>query len=343
MATQNQTGTEEEREAQEAELSPRDRFMALHCESCGRRFRAKQWQDGMTCPKCHSEKVRPVVAPGGAVDYFVADRSRGYTPADVRFAQWAKWCGLVTQSQYDKTFIRQNRLIQERKPIPPIHEIMVAEGFLSEGQAIGLLEFMSLPRPDEDDESFLELMTRMADVDPNEVEKIKKLQRAAAEKCHEVPPICQLLVEKRVIREPQMVAMLKFQERNDAGCLKRATESVKRRQGSKRGSFASLKSLSLSTPLVRNAVLVAGLLMLGLGLLAWQAAAGAEWVYVKCTRCGTVSEVRSPESYPAQCPRCAASRPTSPSSVRSAAPSTARGASGIRSPAPSAAPCAHGP
>ena len=99
--------------------------VAVRCEACGQRFRARAWRAGIACPQCHSGQVHPLVAPGGAVDYCVADRTQGYAPADVRFAQWAKWSGLITPHQYEVAFIRQNRLIQQSEEPPPVHEILV--------------------------------------------------------------------------------------------------------------------------------------------------------------------------------------------------------------------------
>ena len=292
-------------EEPEVAQSERDSMIAVRCEACGGLFRARQWRDGITCPKCRGAAVKPVVPPGGAVDYDVADRSQGYTPADIRFAQWAKWTQLITPSQYEKALLKQNRLVQDGKPMKPIHEVMIDEGFLEEGQAVGLLEFMARPRPDEDDEGFLEQLATMAgDVDQQKLEGTRALQRKAAEKCHEVPPICQLLVEKRMISEAQMLAMLKFQSRSGGGCLRSARDAIAARSKAKAGAGAALPTISLKDPRVRYGGVVAAFLVLALVIWAIAARASAEYMYVKCHDCNSVSRVRASDTFPVECPVC---------------------------------------
>ena len=293
---------------QEQQASGRDSIIAVHCENCRRRFRAKQWRDGMSCPKCRSGRVKPVVPPGGAVDYFVADRSKGYTPADIRFAQWAKWCEIITPSQYEKALLKQNRLVQDENPLKPIHEIMIEEGFLKEHEAVSLLEFMARPRPDADDEAFLQQMQQMADVDQAKVEEVKALQAKAAETCHEVPPICQLLVERRAISEGQMLAMLRFQQRRREGCLYAALEIAARHGGGKPGSGGAIPQISLKDPRVRYAGIVAGLLVLGLVIWLVGAHLSKEYMIVKCANCNSLSRVEFSTAFPVKCPICLAQK-----------------------------------
>ncbi len=293
-------------EPQDAQAPPHEDVTAVLCEGCGHRFRAKSWREGMVCPKCRSGNVQPVAAPGGAVDYYVTDRSRGFAHADIRFAQWAKWLELITPAQYEKTLLKQNRLVGNHEPVPPIHEIMVSDGLITGGQATGLLEFMTLPRPDEDDAEFLELLTRMADAPEGKVNEVKALQRKAAGQYHEVPPVCQLLVERRVISEAQLQAMLKFQRREQTGCPKTALDAISRRTaGARVNGRELLKRIPLSGRRIRyGATIGAGVLVLA--LLVWGVlnAVLRDEIYVKCTRCGVVSEVELADAFPVRCPTC---------------------------------------
>ena len=277
--------------------------VALQCEDCGRRFRARSWRQGIACPKCHSGQVKPLVAPGGAVDYRVADRSKGYAPADVRFAQWAKWCGLVTPSSYEVAFIRQNRQIQEGLDPQPIHEILIQDGALTERQAVRLLEFLSCPRPDEDDGRFIQALLATGGVDPEKVRQTQALQIRAATKYHEVPPLCQLLMERHLITEAQMLALLKLQQQSGYGPLKVALDMVAGPAQQKRLP-ALRQTLSLRNPQTRKVAIVAGLFLAAIVIWWRQTAAGAPTMYVQCELCNKVSSVRWSKTFPVVCPHC---------------------------------------
>jgi hypothetical protein len=274
--------------------------VAAECEACGARFRARAWREGMQCPKCQSGRVNPLVAPGGAVDYCVADRSDGYAPADVRFAQWAKWTGLITPSQYERAFIHQNRQIQEGASPDPIHEIMVLQDWIAREQAIGLLEFMALPRPNERDGQFVRLLEHNTDVDMDKVRRLQRLQAKAATRRHEVPPLCQLLMEKRIISEAQLLAILKHQAEGDAGDLARARSMAGEARSVERTEKLR-KTLSLKNPRTRQILIVTFLLVMGLVAWRWQVG-GGRTMFVKCRRCDEVAEVKWSRSFPVKCP-----------------------------------------
>lgn len=283
-----------------AESAQMDDLVAAECEACGRRFRARKWKEGMQCPKCDSGHVHPLVAPGGAVDYCVADRGNGYASADVRFAQWAKWTELITPNQYERAFVKQNRQIQAGRKPDPIHEIMVEEDWIAREQAIGLLEFMSLPRPDEHDGRFIRYLEHTTDADMEKVEKIRKLQMKAASRYHEVPPLCQLLMERRVLSEAQMLGILKRQEKNGEGLLAVARKMAGERKSTERARNLR-KKVSLKNPTTRNVVIVLALLLLGLAAWHWQTGSG-KTVMVKCRKCGATGKAAWTKSFPVTCP-----------------------------------------
>ena len=279
--------------------------VAVLCEACGGLFRARRWREGMACPRCRSGHVKPVVAPGGAVDYYVADRSQGHVPADIRFAQWAKWCELITPRQYEIAFVKQNRLIQDGRPARPIHEVMVGEGFLNELEAAGVLEFMSRPRPDAEDASFVEALLTMVDVEKAKLEEVQGLQRKASEQCHEVPPLCQLLLEQRVVSEGQMLAALKFQERMDKGSL-RAVKQLVTKPKKESAVGAVRRAVSLKDPTVRKVALVVVLFLIAIVMWVRQGGGQSAELYVYCKKCSQVSPVGWTTEFPVECPACGA-------------------------------------
>ncbi len=121
--------------------------VASECDGCMRRFKLNRWREGLRCPECGSGRLSPLVAEGGAVDYCVADRRQGYAQQDIRFAQWLKWSGMISQRQYDAAFSRQFHRIREGEPPPPIHRVMVEQGLIKEEKALRVLEFMGRQRP----------------------------------------------------------------------------------------------------------------------------------------------------------------------------------------------------
>lgn len=276
--------------------------VAAECQSCGHRFRLNQWGENVQCPECRANRVQPLVAPGGAVDYLTADRSEGYAPADVRFAQWAKWTGLITPNQHEIAFVKQNRQIQRGSDPDPIHEIMVNENWIAREQAEGLLEFMAFHRPCEDDEEFAELIKNRTDADEEKVDRTRKLQAGIASSRNEVPPLCQLLMEKRVITEAQMLGALKHLQKQGRGPLEKARRMAGERKSTRRVQ-AVKKKISLKNPVIRNILIVLLLLLLGVG--AWQIhASRGPKAAVKCRECDEVSWVSWSQSYPVKCPSC---------------------------------------
>lgn len=284
-------------------LTPQQKYVAVHCGKCGRRFRARKWQEGLVCPSCHSGEVRPLVAPGGAVDYYVADRSRGYTAADVRFAQWAKWCEAITPRQYDLAFFKLNRLAQEGSSVPPIHDLMVAEGFLDKDAAVKLLEFLGLPRPSEQDRTFAKALMMTGAVDPSKVEEARQLQAKAAGKYHEVPPLCQLVLERHLLTEGQMLALLRKQEEAGHGTLRTARQAVAK-PAQETAAATLTKAASLRNPRNRKLAIILACFLLGLGMWAWHVSASRVWMYVQCERCTAISRVEWSKTFPVRCPRC---------------------------------------
>lgn len=276
--------------------------VAAHCAACGCQFRARRWRDNMSCPQCGSGSVEPVMAPGGAVDYYVANRKEGHARADVRFAQWAKWTELITPNQYERAFVKQNRQIQNGQKPDPIHEIIVDENWIGENQAIGLLEFLSLRRPSESDDEFLTALRQKSDVDWGKVKKVRRLQQKAAQKCHEIPPICQLLMERRVISETQMLTVLKQLNQNETGDLHNAREMAGERKSIQRVKRLK-KAITPSKTTARYAAIVVALLLLGIGAWKWQAAQGRK-VVVQCRNCNEISQVNWSKSFPVRCPNC---------------------------------------
>jgi len=284
----------------------RPTYVAVRCKSCGAGFRARRWREGIACPNCGSASVERIPAPGGAVDYALADRSHGTTASDVMFAQWALWCGHITPHQYDVAVHRQNSELQEQGVARPIHEVMISLGFLDEEVAGRLLKFLTVRRPNENDEDFLRRLLARGRVEEQKVRAVSKLQQEMAQKRNEVPPIGQLLLRKRVITEAEMLEILNEQAREGRGALRVALGSEVAWQ-ERPEAVAAVEALGPPPRNLGKIVLLVLLSLLAAGAWAWQLKSPRPAVWIRCQGCGRLGKVawpKSPKDWPVECPYC---------------------------------------
>jgi len=280
-------------------------FVASKCSNCGAKFKLRSWRKGFQCPECKQGELAPITIQGGAVDYYLANRSSGYAKADIRFAQWAKWCELITPRQYDVAFIKQNKQITPESEPEPIHKIMIEEGWISEKQAINILEFLSRKRPDQDDEDFAVAIINSQAANEKDLEKATKIQREIAEKANEVPPLAQVMLEKRIINEKVMVSLLKKLHSLGKGPLKTAIEAVKGEKTKKTRKKQGVKKLAKkNSPLLKQLSLIALLFVVALGVWAWQNHQPPEKFVGICDKCDEVNILSWSPDLPLRCPDC---------------------------------------
>lgn len=244
------------------------RLILVICDQCGARFKSKQWREGVKCPKCKEGALSPGVAPGGAVDYVLANRSEGYAIADIRVGQWAKWAELITPHQYEVAFVKQRRQVSAGGEIEPIHEILENQGFLTEGAATAILEFTTLTRPDGDDADLARRVIEKNIAPADKVKAIQDAQAKMAETANEIPPLVQLLCEKRVIDEGQLRALLGMQKQAGVGPLVTIPELIDRNR--KESIYEKVaKGVKPPKHQIKNVLLVVGVFLL----------AGAAWYH----------------------------------------------------------------
>jgi hypothetical protein len=238
------------------------------------------------------------------VDYIVAERRQGTASADVMFAEWAKWCGYVTANQYDTAMHRQNSDLQPGATAKPIHEVMVSLGLLSEEQAVGLLRFLCVRRPDADDEDFAARLLAQADVDGGAVKQAAETQRQMSRESNEVPPLGQLLVQGRAIAEARLLDLLREQARDGKGSLRTALS-----MSEPTPKETVVGKLAERVPWSRRALFkiaaVAILALVGIVLLAGQLRGPQEKAYGFCAACESYVAVAGRVSgWPTKCPAC---------------------------------------
>ncbi|HOX39404.1 MAG TPA: hypothetical protein PL033_15595 [Candidatus Brocadiia bacterium] len=281
------------------------RFVVVHCRGCGGRFRTQDWKEGSPCPKCASTNVNPAIVTGGAVDYALADRSGGHAIEDIRFGQLARWAGVITSAQYQRAMAVQRRCIAEEKPVPPIGDVLIELGAMSEGAAHAILEVASESRPSTSDEDFARRVAMRDWLDKDRLERLKDEQRTMAASRHEVPSLAQLAFEKRLLSEDQVLEILKLQLRDDCGLLAelRLTLGNRRKTVSMR-SVVGVKGISR-----RDMVKTSGLLLIPAAVaFVWyrNLAGGKNTVCVMCDGCKQVSEItwNAQGDFPVTCPKC---------------------------------------
>lgn len=301
MAEENTTPEGQDSGSETASQRP----LIVRCDKCAAVLRTRAWREGLVCPKCKAGVVSPVSAPGGAVDYLMANRKEGYAIEDIRVAQWARWSGLITPHQYDVAFVRQRKQVSAGEKVQPIHEILIAEEAVSPGDATAVLEFMARERPDEDDDDFAQRAVEAGIADKQKVETIRRTQAEMAAKQHEVPPLAQLLFEKRVLDEGRMLAILNMQKAAGLGSLARI-EAM--RQANRKQSLYERVAKGVKPPKqqLKNIALVVLVFL----------TAGALWYYnefghrvkvaVICAKCRAESVIAWPHRWPAKCPKCGA-------------------------------------
>ena len=290
--------------SEETKQAPESHDTAVRCGNCNASMRARGALDGLKCPNCRSTDLREVPVIGGAIEYTCADRRHGTTAADVMLAEWAKWCGYLTPNQYNTAMHRQNSELQASGAARPIHEVWIDLGFIDEHRVEGLLRFLCRKRPDADDEDFLARLGAREDVDPAQVKQVAALQRKMAARRNEVPPVAQLLVQRHVLTEGQMLEVLQAQSAEGRGAK---TTALAMSQAPVKESPASrlVRQAKGSPRAVATLALAVVLGLLATGLWAWQIREKPVYVVGRCSDCeGLVKVEWSVTDWPARCPRC---------------------------------------
>ena len=280
------------------------RYVAVKCRSCDRQFRARKWSEGMPCPQCRATDVQPLPAPGGAGDYLLADRTQGTTRADVAFGEWARWCGFITANQYNAAVHRQTSQTQDGGSSQPMHEVLIGMKALDEERALGLLRFMTVRRPNADDEDLVKRLLATGKADRQKVEACLKEQAALAKERNEVPFIGQLLLRRRAADEETLLHILHEEERDRHGALHMAR--MMSTPPARDTPFSKLARRTAESPrLLRNTILLSVLAVAVVAVWALNMREPKEVAYGRCETCGFQQELPwSATDWPAMCRRC---------------------------------------
>ena len=215
--------------AQEAQSSGTVRFV-VKCNDCQHFAKDVLWSPGMPCPKCKSKRFAPVTIIGGAIDYSIADRSKGYAMEDIRFAKMALWSGTITVTQYTESLSRQKAIAERKEPVPHIGRILVDMGAIKESDMEAILEVRCKARPSTDDKDFGRLAEGNKYCTEDQVRECEDMMAVYKRQGRDTPPLLFLLLEKRYIKENQAMAILKSQQKRRLGIISDVREAVEERR-----------------------------------------------------------------------------------------------------------------
>ena len=277
----------------------REKLGISSCRDCGTVLRSESWELGEVCPTCQSRNVFPVTVISGAVDYVIADRSRGYAIEDIRFGQLAKWLNLIGEEDYRGALQKQTRMAQSGKPVNDIAQVLVSSGHLTDEQKICLLGVFAADRPNNSDIEFAEYAQEREFISQENYDLALLEQSRMDKSVSNIPALPFMLLERRLISEPQAVSVLKFQRRREGGLL-----------GEFDGRMATLnppkKRMALPKKKIACLCIVLFAGAFWLSRIARARYGPRAWIPLGCKRCANMDiwQVPIDQKFPMTCPWC---------------------------------------
>jgi DNA-directed RNA polymerase subunit RPC12/RpoP len=186
------------------------------------------WAMGMKCPKCGSDQLAPAPIIEGALDYSIADRSKGYAIEDIRFGKIAQWAGFISPFQYNQALAKQKQTADAGTPAPHIAQVLISQKIMSELQMKAVLEVYETPRPDAGDREFVKVAAQNKFITAQQGDEMLELQRAMKREGSTPPPVSALIFEKKLMKENQIIAILRAQHKRMVGPIHEALATVER-------------------------------------------------------------------------------------------------------------------
>jgi hypothetical protein len=286
--------------AQAAAVAPAEgRGVACECRACGHKGLCDSWGPDTPCTACGARAFYPVAVVGGAVAYALASRDRGPSVEDLRLGRMAYFAGWLTPAQAKTCLKRQADAAQQGLPVPKFGEAAIALGFLRPAQVDALLRIQAIHRPAEHDTTFGAVAVRHGFITQAQLDQALAEQARLLEERHEAPLLGMILVEKDLLSEQQVKAILAVQARYGRGPLAELASAAEAGAGAA-PALALLRSGEVRMSLGALALtgLAVALLATGwFGLLADRELRGV----AGCVKCREVMDLTA---LPPECPRC---------------------------------------
>ena len=191
--------------------SPKAELRNAECEDCHVLFSFPEWRPQAKCPLCGSENTLIRIA-GTNLDEVT---SRGNADAslenDLRFARIAKWAGLITSTQLAECACRQWVSAESGKSVPPIDEIMINKGYMTNKHAVRIRKFQTVPRPEKTDLMFGNETQQRGLITAKECENALALQAEMTERNGSAPLLAEILLEKGTLDESAIQSIFRHQ------------------------------------------------------------------------------------------------------------------------------------
>jgi len=189
------------------------------CRACETMWRIKPADKSQKCPNCGSERVAEVSVVGGAVEYVMADRSRGYALEDILLGKLAQWAGMITVNQYSDALNQQRQHVGRGGRVPPLGEVLIKHGALKRRQVEALLALRAGGWQDASEQEFEQIVLESGVLARERMLDGRTAQMAPAEKGETPPPLALVLYEKRLLAEKEIEALLQTQARRGTGLV----------------------------------------------------------------------------------------------------------------------------
>lgn len=274
----------------------------LHCGRCGFRYR-NPGDENTACPECGFEKPLPVHIWGGAVEYALADRRKGYALEDIRFGKLAQWAGLISVNQYQEALSVQREMLGRLGKIPCLAEVMLKRKFMSQREVEAVLRARVDGWQDPSDDDFGKLALSKNMITQAQFQAAKQVQHNLYESDREVPPLPLILYEKRYLQDKEIAALVQAQEQKRMGI------AVMIRSASSRAkSTSSLvpRILGEKGPARRNRIAAMVIVIALLTVLFWRfgGIGGTKMVATYCTHCSARRAASLNSEWPLDCDTC---------------------------------------
>lgn len=273
----------------------------VRCEDCGAQSRNVIWRPGDTCPKCRSENYCPLVVKGGKPDYETADRSQAFALEDIRFGRLTQWAELATPNQVQRALHEQKALAGAGQKVPDIAALFLRDKLLTKEQAQALHAARRARPNSKDDQEFAKAVLRLGYVSQEQLDECRRIQKEADSAGHDALPLPMLVLEKRLMQENQVLALLKNAERQGTGLLHRAKTIPREERTPPMEVLLGPKGAPLYW--VRAFIII--LLPIVILAMGYRVATGAGVrCTTQCAKCMAVTGAPDNSKWPIKCPGC---------------------------------------
>lgn len=275
----------------------------IRCQDCGEERTNIPWTPGTPCPACQSLRFEPVVVISTVSDYDSADRSRGFALEDIRFGRLATWANMISPKQLQRALFQQSRHAQRGGSTTDLAGIFLTEKILDKRQVTAILAARCVEPGNTDDIEFGLTAVRLGLATEQQITSCRKTQREAIESGGDAPPLPLLLCEKRILKEGQVLALLKKAEMQGKGLLFILRRNAAKPRRSRRGQ-AGLFSQLAEYPVARLGAVALLALLVAIFLYTRISSSSTHTAAIRCEKCGAEGGAPVTSEWPLDCPQC---------------------------------------